>query len=140
MGNRAVIAYIPSHEEVPTDLEAASDAGIVGLYLHWNGGPESIQAFLTAAKRYGVRPDDYGLARLTQIIGNYLGGTLSMGIGPIKSLDTDNFDNGTYLVKDWQVVGRWVPEWTDKPYNPDPTRTAEVYDQVLTDNDAAFLD
>ena len=91
MGNRAVIAF---QEERLTMI--ASDT--VGIYLHWNGGPESVEAFLTAAKELGVRPDDYGIARLCQIIGNWFGGTLSIGIGTCRTMDTDNGDNGTYVV------------------------------------------
>ena len=101
MGNRAVIAF--QREEL-TFL--ASDT--VGIYLHWNGGSESVEAFLTAAKELGVRPDDYGVARLCQIIGNWFGGTLSIGIGKCRTLDTDNGDNGTYVVDlknhGWKIV------------------------------------
>jgi hypothetical protein len=91
MGNRAVIAF---QEETLTMI--ASDT--VGIYLHWNGGPDSVHAFLDAAKELGVRPDDYGVARLCQIIGNWFGGTLSIGIGLCRTMDTDNGDNGTYVV------------------------------------------
>ena len=91
MGNRAVIAF---QEENWRTVQPES----VGIYLHWNGGPESVTAFLTAAKELGVRPDDYGVARLCQIIGNWFGGTLSLGVGPCRELDTDNGDNGTYVV------------------------------------------
>ena len=91
MGNRAVIAF--QREEL-TFL--ASDT--VGIYLHWNGGPDSVEAFLTAAKELGVRPDDYGIARLCQILGNWFGGTLGIGIGTCRTMDTDNGDNGTYVV------------------------------------------
>jgi len=92
MGNRAVIAFQDaSHNEVQPDS--------VGVYLHWNGGPESVGAFLAAAKELGVRrEDEYGAARLCQIIGNWFGGTLSIGIGTCRTMDTDNGDNGTYVV------------------------------------------
>lgn len=91
MGNRAVIQF-----------GEAKDA--IGIYLHWNGGPESVAAFLAAAEKFQVRPDDYGVAKLCQIIGNFLGGTLSLGVGLARNLDRDNGDNGTYIVKDWKVV------------------------------------
>ena len=91
MGNRAVIAF---QEENWNTVQPDS----VGIYLHWNGGPDSVTAFLDAAKQLGVRPDDYGVARLCQIIGNWFGGTLSLGIGKCRTLDTDNGDNGTYVV------------------------------------------
>tara|TARA_Y100001938_G_C8085830_1_gene431959 strand:+ start:418 stop:795 length:378 start_codon:yes stop_codon:yes gene_type:complete len=93
MGNRAVIEI--------------QDTGI-GIYLHRNGGRNSIQAFLDVAKEYDVRTsEDYGTARLVQIIGNFFGGTLSVGIAPIEQLDTDNGDNGVYVIdKDFNIVER----------------------------------
>ena len=87
MGNRAVLEM--------------QDTGI-GIYLHWNGGRNSIQAFLDVAKEYDVRTaEDYGIARLVQIIGNFFGGTLSVGVGPIDRLDTDNGDNGVYVIDEY---------------------------------------
>lgn len=87
MGNRAVITNSKRQ---------------IGIYLHWNGGPESICAFLTYAKAYGIRTPEgdsqYCFARLTQIIGNFFGGTCSVGIDVYEHLDTDNGDNGVYIV------------------------------------------
>ena len=103
MGNRAVIAF---QEENWNTVQPGS----MGIYLHWNGGPDSVTAFLDAAKELGVRADDYGVARLCQIIGNWFGGTLSIGIGTCRTMDTDNGDNGTYVVDlknhGWGVAGR----------------------------------
>ena len=83
----------------------------MGVYLHWNGGPESVTAFLDAAKELGVRREnEYGAARLCQIIGNWFGGTLSLGIGQCRMMDIDNGDNGTYVVDlknhGWKVARR----------------------------------
>jgi hypothetical protein len=82
MGKRAVIGFKDKS---------------TGIYLHWNGGEESVRAFLECARTYGVRDpvrDSYGIARLVQIIGNFFGGSLSIGLGNLESLDCDNFDNG----------------------------------------------
>jgi hypothetical protein len=89
MGNRAVITLAKK----PTQNS-------VGIYLHWNGGAESVLAFAEAAKHFGVRLHDetYATARLAQIIGNFFGGTLSVGVGILKNLDCENYDNGTYKV------------------------------------------
>ena len=113
MGNRAVIAF---QEERLTMI--ASDT--VGIYLHWNGGPESVTAFLDAAKELGVRSEnEYGAARLCQIIGNWFGGTLSIGIGTCRTMDTDNGDNGTYVVDlknhGWDIQKQFdgYDLWTD---------------------------
>lgn len=91
MGNRAVIA---------------ENMNGTGIYLHWNGGRDSVEAFLKYCELRGFRSGDYGLARLAQVIGNFFGGGLSVGIGPVKELDTDNGDNGTYIIKDWKIVDR----------------------------------
>lgn len=88
MGNRAVIAL-------------GTSPSSVGIYLHWNGGVESVKAFLDATRTLTKSrgPDmQYLPARLVQVIGNYLGGSLSLGIGRVSELDTDNGDNGTYIV------------------------------------------
>jgi len=94
MGNRAVIT---------------TEDKKIGIYLHWNGGRDSVEAFLKYCELQGQRSpdsDSYGWARLSQVIGNFFGGTTSIGIGPYETLDTDNFDNGTYIIKDWKIIGR----------------------------------
>lgn len=98
MGNRAVI----------TTAENFKNNG-VGVYLHWNGGRDSVEAFLTYCQLKGYRkPEDdcYGWARLCQVIGNFFGGDSSIGIDNVKNLDTNNYDNGTYLIENWKIVGR----------------------------------
>ena len=94
MGNRAVITT--------EDKE-------IGVYLHWNGGKDSVEPILAVCKQLGHRSpeqDCYGFARLCQVIGNYLGGSLSLGIAPYNSLDTDNGDNGVYVIKNWEIIDR----------------------------------
>jgi len=94
MGNRAVITT--------EDKE-------IGVYLHWNGGRESVEAFLAVCKELGHRsPEDdcYGWARLCQVVGNFFGGTTSLGIDRYENLDTDNGDNGVYIIKNWEIIGR----------------------------------
>ena len=100
MGNRAVI----------TTEESFEKKSGMGIYLHWNGGRDSVQGFLEYSRlRSFRRPenDDYGWARLCQVISNFMGadGT-SIGIDDITRLDMDNGDNGVYLIKDWGIVGR----------------------------------
>jgi hypothetical protein len=98
MGNRAVITVAPYAETN------------IGIYLHWNGGRESIEAFLQAAKALGMRSPGgdpyYAMARLVQIIGNFFGGSTALGIGLCSELDGES-DNGTYVIDDdWEIVGR----------------------------------
>lgn len=101
MGNRAVITTYSGE-----DLKNSNE---IGVYLHWNGGRDSVEAFLEYCKLRRFRPpekDNYGWARLCQIIGNYFGGSLDIGIDRCCNLDCNNFDNGTYIIKDWQIVGQ----------------------------------
>tara|TARA_R100001126_G_scaffold8122_1_gene4236 strand:+ start:1038 stop:1457 length:420 start_codon:yes stop_codon:yes gene_type:complete len=101
MGNRAVITI--KQDNVPKENWDS-------LYLHWNGGRDSVEPFLHVAKLYGIRcagDSSYGIARLAQLIGNYFGGTLSLGVGRYGRLDTDNYDNGVYVIGgDWEIVDR----------------------------------
>ena len=92
MGNRAVI------KAKGNDNKA--------VYLHWNGGRDSIEAFLKYCELRGFRSfnDDYGMARFIQVVSNFFGADgLSIGI-------TDNVDscgdNGVYVVDGWEIVDR----------------------------------
>ena len=98
MGNRAVITTAANFKN-----------NGVGVYLHWNGGRDSVEAFLLYCKVKGYRAptsDCYGWARLCQVIGNFFGGSLSLGIDTVDHLDCDNFDNGVYIIDGWDIVGR----------------------------------
>lgn len=115
MGNRAVITTEDKN---------------LGVYVHWNGGRNSIEGFLLYCKLKGYRcPEDdcYGWARLCQVIGNFFGGECSVGIDKYDRLDTDNGDNGTYIIKDWQIVG--------KEFEPlDKLDIEQVKDMLITIN------
>lgn len=105
MGNRAVIT---------------TESKQIGVYVHWNGGKESIETFLAYCDMKNHRPpesDCYGWARLCQIIGNFFGGTTSIGIDTYNRLDTDNWDNGVYVIKDWKIVGRAFKRRADQEIN-----------------------
>ena len=70
MGNRAII----------TTQERK-----IRLYPHWNGGRDTVEPLLRYCELQGYRPpssDSYGWARICQVVGNFFGGTLSVGIGP----------------------------------------------------------
>lgn len=109
MGNRAVITTVNALNE---DNEL--DGNELGIYLHWNGSKSDIEGFLKEAKEAGIRKpenDNYGWARLCQIIANSIGGCDGIGIDILDRLDCDNGDNGVYIIKDWEIVGRM--------YNPE---------------------
>lgn len=98
MGNRAVI----------TTKENFDNNG-VGVYLHWNGGYDSVSAFLKYCELKGYRTPDtdcYGWARLCQVIGNFFGGSTSIGIDTVDKLDCNNYDNGVYIIEGWKIVDR----------------------------------
>ena len=97
MGNRAVITTVGATDNT------------TGIYLHWNGGVNSVEAFLAYCDMKGFRSPDgdcYGWAYLATVIGNFFGDGLSLGVDRIKCLDTDNYDNGVYYIKGWRIVGR----------------------------------
>ena len=101
MGNRAVITTCTA-----PDPAKCSD---IGVYLHWNGGRDSVEAFLLYCKLkgyYSPERDCYGWARLCQVIGNYFGGELHIGIDGCRLLDCDNHNNGVYVIRDWEIVDR----------------------------------
>lgn len=99
MGNRAVITWGQEHNYQIN----------VGIYLHWNGGRDSVEAFLKYCELKGYRDpsqDSYGIARCVQVISNFFGGGNCIGVDICARLDCDNFDNGVYLVKGWKINGR----------------------------------
>ena len=95
MGNRAVI----------TTRERK-----VGLYLHWNGGRDTVEPLLRYCELQGYRPpsdDDYGWARLAQVVGNFFGGALSVGVGSYTTdVRMDPGDNGIYVIDGWRIAER----------------------------------
>ena len=130
MGNRAVIAFV--------DDKGKQDMNSVGIYLHWNGGRDSVEGFLQAAKDYGLRSGSYGVARLTQIIGNCFPGTLSVGVDMLNKLDCDNYDNGVYWVdKQFNIVGREYNTRADFKEQQE-YKLADFVKGVKEDNDFVF--
>ena len=105
MGNRCVITT-PKRE--------------LGVYFHWNGGRDSVEPLLAYCKLKGYRTpetDDYGWARLCQVAGNCFGGTDSLGINTYNNLDTDNGDNGVYIIENWVIVDRLFCQYEQQEYD-----------------------
>ena len=111
MGNRAVIVTKENFEN-----------NGIGIYVHWNGGVKSVTAFLDYCKMRDFRApdeDNYGWARLTQVIANFMGGDgLSVGVDTVNNLDCDNGDNGTYLISGWEIVGHEYSKGYAEKYDP----------------------
>jgi len=106
MGNRAHIVFPDAQ---------------VAIYLHWNGGLESVVSFLDYLNEIGCADSQYGPARLCQIIGNFFGGTYSLGLTGApdlerETLDTlDHGDNGVWIVGlhegKWQVQRHYFSKY-----------------------------
>lgn len=94
MGNREVIT---------------STKRSLGVYLHWNGGGDSVESFLEYCSLRGFSSSDvdgYGWVRLVQVIANFMGAEgLSVGISQYAADGRENpGDNGFYVVKGWGIV------------------------------------
>lgn len=100
MGNRALIVGKDSH---------------VGVYMHWNGGMDSVAPMLEyasfhSAQGLGKEAYDAGLATLVTIANNFT----EFGSVYVESVDPEEltedygyeFDNGIYVVDGWNIVGR----------------------------------
>lgn len=62
MGNRATVIF----------WDASTKACSPAVYLHWNGGPDSVYGFLEELDRRNVRADqEYECARFIQIVGEF---------------------------------------------------------------------
>lgn len=113
MGNRAIITT-PERK--------------IGMYLHWNGGRDTVEPLLRYCELQGFRApscDDYGWARLCQVAGNFLGGSLSVGIGAYTTDEQmDPGDNGIYVIDGWKIVERLRTKY-DSDYHPVGCRLIE---------------
>jgi hypothetical protein len=97
MGNRAVIAFDKFDQ----------DNG-QGVYLHWNGGRDSIESFL-----YFVRSDtpliqEQGVDKLLLALNVFGVSAHEIKVEPLLHLDCDNYDNGVYVVdtNTWEITDR----------------------------------
>lgn len=77
------------------------------VYLHWNGGRDSVEAFLKYCELKGFRSfeDDYGMARFCQVVGNFFGAD-GLGLGIVDNPLNWGTDNGIYIIDGWKIVGR----------------------------------
>ena len=112
MGNRAVIT-MTERDDSPA------------IYLQWNGGKDSIEGFLLAAKKFAeVRPvamegrlacgpylnEKKFMDEFAEMIRKHFG--LNTYRKEYKQADTDNWDNGTYIINGLMEIvdRRYVPE------------------------------
>lgn len=102
MGNRAVIVW--------TDEQGNYTDNSTGIYLHWNGGRDSIEAFLAYCEMCGYESpteDPVGFKRFAKVVSGFFGSSpTTVETAPISQLDTDNYDNGMYICRGWDIIGR----------------------------------
>lgn len=131
MGNRAIIK--PKGKDV-------------GVYLHWNGGVDSVTAFLKYCELKGYRDfdDPYGMARFCQVVGNFFGGGLSIGIetdvNAYAKEENYYIDNGIYVVKGWEIVDHFGSHHGREGYDLDDMLHEIDVKQPLTERLGDFLD
>ena len=93
MGNRAFIA----HKDAP-----------VGVYLHWNGGTDTVKPLLDycrlANRHSGFDSYGEGLSTFVTVAKNMLGDNLFIELN--YKDDPMLEDNGTYWIDGWDIVGR----------------------------------
>jgi len=123
MGNRAVITI----------------DNTVGVFIHWNGGPESVTAFLDVCQARGYRDPaedpPCALARLTGLLCEFFGhhSDSCVGVGTVKQLNPDYCDNGVYTIgRGWKITS-----WTRgeiEPFNDDEQKKYGQIIDRLVDN------
>jgi len=116
MGNRAILFVTDGPE---TDVPGTC------IYLHWNGGPESVQAFVQFTAEH-CRSGDYFTARLIQAIGNYLEGNLSLGVFAVADLGgiPSPGDNGIYHV---DAEAKKIVSHAGEPFDADAARDHDYW-------------
>lgn len=109
----------------------------MGVYVHWNGGCDSVKAFCDYCKLKGYRSpetDSYGVARLCQVIGNFFGGALSVGgiVLPetltTKEIEEYWLDNGIYEIENWEIIEHRNPDHVTDVY--DMNKVSEMMEEI----------
>ena len=133
MGNRAVLTF-------------ATAKSAPCIYLHWNGGRASVEAFLLAARHLNLMAPMQGMgdgtrfdtqARVLDAIAAMVRddfGMSSVYRETYGSTDTDNWDNGVYLLDDsLDIVGRKFMRH-DEELNDEKTQA--IYTQIINTHHA----
>lgn len=120
MGNRAHVFF-------------SKEVNSPGIYLHWNGGPESVLAFVRTMEARGWTRMDYGPARLAAVAVEFFDAEgdcegYSVGMDPYtgNTRDYDMNDNGCYFVRRDQ--GRF---WLDHFHSAGTAITYDCADPKL---------
>lgn len=111
MGNRAVITQSTSND-APC------------IYLHWNGGADSVKGFLAAAKVFDIEgtPAEQ-MDQLAELLAKHFFHT-EVGMTVYRyeygRADTDNGDNGVYVINNkWDLIDRLYMKYPEQnEWNP----------------------
>ena len=123
MGNRAVITFIQA-DSAPC------------IYLHWNGGRASVEAFLKAARELGLRRIDgqnqtQVMDELANMIGrHFFGHDIGMTVyrETYGRADKDNWDNGVYVLdREMHSCGRQFARGEEV----NPEKTQAIYQHII---------
>ena len=108
MGNRALIIMQRPTEECPA---------VPAIYVHWNGGIESVKAVCDICQERGYRSPyfdpSYALARMTGVWHEFFGINEATSLG-LQMYDgkCDVGDNGVYLIGvDWNIIDHYYHGW-----------------------------
>lgn len=124
MGNRAVITFSKA-DSAPC------------IYLHWNGGRASVEAFLKAARELGLRRIDgqnqtQVMDELATMIGRqFFGHDIGMTVyrESYGQADKDNWDNGVYVLdREMHICGR---QFCRHGEEVDAEKTQAIYQQII---------
>ena len=114
MGNRAVVSFNTSPKSP-------------ALYFHWNGGRASIDGFMSACRKLGYKSINEIEFALRPWFGN-----LSLYRGTVESTDTDNGDNGWYVLnKNIEIKSRQFNRYSEEV---DPEKTIAIEKEILSLN------
>lgn len=102
MGNRAVLVW--------KDKDGHYDDNSMGIYLYWNGGRDSVEAFLAYCEMKDLKsPTEdvhIGIENFVDVVTHFFGSTRSIYANKLSELDQNNHDNGVYVCDGWKIVGR----------------------------------
>jgi hypothetical protein len=122
MGNRAVVSFSTS----PT---------APSIYLHWNGGRASIEGFLAGCMDAGyvaTGDQEQDMDQIERCLRPFFarsGECLSIYRQPVSRADTDNWDNGWYILDQTTlaITGRLHNEGDAEEINADKKDDIRAY-------------
>lgn len=133
MGDRAVIT-------------TANKPDAAGIYLHWHGEPEYVEAFLKYCELKGYREpdkDSCGFARLAQVVANYIDGQsgfwakdgVCIAVDAVRNL-CGWLNHGIYVIEGWRVKERVNEDGTPFDSSGEAPRVHTLRELLHAINDA----